>query len=42
MSDIYIYTIVDLSCENEFLRAISHRRGRLRCDEKSILSKTYQ
>ena len=36
---IYIYTIINLFCENGFLREISHR---IRDAMKSILSKTCQ
>lgn len=35
-----IYNIVDLFWENRFLKAISHQRQSLRCDEKSTSSKT--
>ena len=35
-----IYNIVDLLWENRFLKAISHQRQCLRCDEKSTSSKT--
>lgn len=39
---IYLHTILDLFCDNGFLRAISHRRQDVRYNEKSISSITYQ
>lgn len=42
--NIYIYTIVDLFCENGFMKAIHivHWKQNLRCNEKSTLSWIYQ
>ena len=33
---IYIYTIIDLFGENEFFRAISHRRQSLSCEIQEV------
>jgi hypothetical protein len=36
------YTIIDWLCKNGFLRAIWHHMRSLRCEKKSISSKSYQ